>query len=227
MTNIRAINAVPRHFWIMLLSVITVGLWAGNTVVPVFLLTTPALAYVLFRAQVRETHERLFNTEHGLDGLTADARARAAYALSVLRAGEVRELLVGILQMGANARSNLPAGYATSDYGSTIEQLIGAAADTALHAQSFDTTMRALEAQRSATLVDNLDLSEALERVREACDTRVRQLTTALRVLSEIGPDVAEPGDVGSGRILGILDALRREVSEHEAAEREIAEATT
>jgi hypothetical protein len=58
--------------------------------------------------------------------------------------------------------------------------------------------------------------------VRAARDTRIAQLTTALRVLSEIGPDIADAGDAGTRRMLEILDSLKREVSEHEAAETEI-----
>ena len=77
MTNVQAMNAVPRHFWIMLMSVFVVGLYAGNTVAPVFLVTTPLLAFVLFRAQVREMRARLFDEAHGLDRLPGDVRARA------------------------------------------------------------------------------------------------------------------------------------------------------
>jgi hypothetical protein len=218
MTNVQAMNAVPKHFWIMLMSVIVVGSWAGNTVVPAFLLTTPILAFVLFRAQVRETRERLFDAAHGLDRMPADVRARAQRALNELPDGEVRGLLVGILQVGGTARSNLPTEYANTDYGTTIDELVSAAVDTAMHAQSFHQTMRALEG-RPAT---DFDLVDALEKVRDARDTRVTQLTTALRVLSEIGPDIAEAGDAGTRRIIEILDSLKREALEHDAAEIEI-----
>jgi hypothetical protein len=220
MTNTQAMNAVPKYFWIMLMSVIVVGSWAGNTVMPVFLLTTPLLAFVLFRAQVRETRERLFDEAHGLDHLPRDVRARAQRALNQLSDGEVRELLIGIIQVGGTARGNLPAEYASSDFGNTIDELVSAAADTAVHAQSFDATMNTLESQSA----NDFELVDAVERVRAARNTRVAQLTTALRVLSEIGPDIAEAGDAGSKRIVEILDSLKREVSEHEAAETEIEE---
>jgi hypothetical protein len=218
MTNVQAMNAVPRHFWIMLMSVIVVGSWAGNTVLPAFLLTTPILAFILFRAEVRETRARLFDQAHGLDRLPGEVRARAQHALNELPDGEVRELLIGILQVGGNARSNLPKEYASTDYGETIDELVTAATDTAVHAQSFHQTMRTLEGRPA----HDFDLVDALEKVRDARDTRVAQLTTALRVLSEIGPDIAEAGDAGTRRILEILDSLKREASEHEAAETEI-----
>jgi hypothetical protein len=224
MSNAQAMNAVPRHFWLMLMSVIVVGTWAGNTVAPTFLLTTPVLVFVLFRAEVREARARLFDAAHGLDRLPREVRAHAARALHMLPAGEARELLVGILQVGANARSNLPAEYANNDYGRTVEELITAAADTAVHAHSFEQTLRTLESQPAAALAEDFGLSDALEKVRAARDTRVAQLTTAMRVLSEIGPDIADAGDAGTGRILEILDTLRQEVSEHESAETEIEE---
>jgi hypothetical protein len=222
MTNTQTMNAVPKPFWIMLMSVIVVGSWAGNTAAPVFLLTTPLLALVLVRAQLRETRQALFDGQYGLDKLPREVRAHATRALNQLPAGEVRDLLVGILQVGGNARHNLPAEYANSDYGKTIDDLMSAAAETAVHAQSFDQTLRSLEAQPSAALNDNFDLLDAVERVRAARETRVAQLTIALRVLSEIGPDIAEAGDAGTFRILEILESLRREVSEHESAETEI-----
>jgi hypothetical protein len=216
----QAMNAVPRHFWLMLMSVIVVGSWAGNAVAPVFLLTTPVLAFVLFRAEVRATRARLFAQAHGLDRLPREVRARAQRALDELPEGEMRDLLIGIVQVGGTARRNLPQEYANTDYGTTIDELVTAAADTAVHAHSFEQMMRALEEQRTD---DDFDLADALEKVRAARDTRVTQLTTALRVLSEIGPDIAEAGDAGTRRIMEILEALKREVSEHEAAEMEIA----
>ena len=218
MTNVQAMNAVPRHFWIMLMSVFAVGLYAGNTVAPVFLLTTPLLAFVLFRAQVRETRARLFDEAHGLDRLSGDVRARAQRALSELPDGEVRDLLIGIVQVGGIARHNLPKEYARGDFGSTIDELVSAAADTAIHAQSLERTSRTLESQPAV----DFDLADALEKVHDARNSRIAQLTAAMRVLSEIGPDIAQAGDAGSKRILEILDSLKREVSEHEAAENEI-----
>lgn len=219
MTNVHALSRVPKHFWIMLLSVIVAGWWAGRAVAPLFLLTTPILAYVLFRAQVRETRERLFDEAHGLDRLPRAVRARALRALNQLTDGETRDLLTGIVQVGGTARSNLPQEYARGDFGHTIDELVSAAAETAVHAQSLERTLHTLEAQPA----HDLDLADALERVREARSSRVAQLTTALRVLSEVGPDIADAGDAGSGRIVEILESLEREVSAHETAESEIA----
>ena len=218
MTNVQALNAVPRQFWIMLMSVIVVGSYAGDKVAPIFLVTTPLLAFVLFRAQVRETRERLFDQAHGLDRLPGEVRVHAQRALTELPDGEVRDLLGGIIQVGGTARHNLPKEYARGDFGNTIDELVRAAADTAVHAQSFERTLDALGAQQA----NGLDLADALDKVAAARDSRVAQLTTALRVLSEIGPDIAEPGDGGTRRILEILDSLKREVSEHERAETEI-----
>ncbi len=218
MTNVRTLNAVPKHFWVMLMCVIMVGSYAGDKVAPVFLLTTPLLAFVLFRAQVRETREQLFDEAHGLDRLPGDVRVRAQRALRELPDGELRDLLAGIIQVGGTARHNLPKEYARGDFGNTIDELVSAAADTAVHAQSFERTMHTLEAQQA----NDLELADALEKVRDARDSRISQLTTALRVLSEIGPDIADAGDGGTRRIIEILDSLKREVSQHEAAEIEI-----
>ena len=107
--------------------------------------------------------------------------------------------------------------------GNTVDELVRAPADTAVHAQSFEQTMRTLEAQPA----DDMDQADALEKVRAARDTRLAQLTTALRVLSEIGPDIATSGDAGTARIVELLDSLKRAVSEHEAAEIEIEQQLT
>lgn len=198
----------------MIICVLVFGIWVGNTVSPVFLWTTPVLAFLLVRVQLRETRARLADDELGLRRLPPALQRQVKAALAQLPAGEVRDLLLGIARVGSNATGFLPRGYAETDYGRTIEELVSAAADTAVHTASFDTTVRELDAQ--STLVDTLD------KVRAARDTRIAQLTTALRVLSEIGPDIADAGDAGTRRMLEILDSLKREVSEHEAAETEI-----
>jgi hypothetical protein len=222
MSQTQAINAIPRHFWIMLICVLGFGIWAGNTVLPTLLFTTPVLAGLLFRVQLRETRARVFNEQVGLHQLAGATQAHVRAILLKLPDGEVRDLLVGIVRVGSNASANLPRGYADTDYGLTVEELIRAAADTALHAHSFEHTLRELEAQPANILKDSFDLLDAVEQTRAARDARIAQLTTVLRVLSEIGPDIADGGDAGTRRIIEILDSLKREVAEHDAAETEI-----
>lgn len=215
------LKALPPGFRAMILCVLLVGCWAGIRVLPVLAVTSPALALLLARAGVRANQERLLAAEARLEDLPADARAAVAGALARLQSPEPRAALIGLSRIGAQACRNLPAEYRDRDYGHHIASLVIAAAETVTHVESYTNTLEQLEAQRQSMGPD-AGLDDVVTKVRAERDARVQQLATAMRVLSEIGPDVATAGDRGTANILALLDDLKREVQEHEAAEREI-----
>ena len=210
----QAWTLVPAPFLLLAALVLTAGLYAGRTALPLLTWTTPVFVAVLLGGAWNEAATPLVAPRGRRSALPAAVDGRVAGTLTALPDGGARRLLADVARLGgavfAAARErNDPFGI-----GDRVSRVLLAACGVARDLDRLDATLARLQAPGPRATHDEgwLDALARCERMRDASAQRLLDALTVLGRLS------AEATDGGS---LEPLAALTRELQQDAAAQAE------
>jgi hypothetical protein len=191
-------DSVSKGDWLLLAAVAIVGIVAGNVVTPALYLATPLALFVVYRGAVRNAGATETMDLYPHPALPARARRAVEEAAAVLRAGEARTLLTGVVTQ-AILLFQAHATLATDD--SADGEALGNVAELV---ESSCTISAQLDLLDAATTGAKADAATAAAR-----DRFTTSLASAATVIRNLHLTLVKGGTAASDRATELAATLR------------------